>query len=159
MIKNSQDNIFQNKDVLRCSELARKIDIDIAKIKQINSNLATNLTNLGLALAKTKKGRHQVIENFFLINDSVTIATETPVYILKNEGRFENDLVGHVDLIQVRNNKIHVLDYKPEIENQNNVLAQLSLYTRALSIRTKIPISFFICAYFNEKGYYQFNLF
>jgi transposase-like protein len=158
MIMNSQDNIFQNKDVLRCSELAKKIKIETPRIKQINSNLATKLTNLGMVLAKTKKERHQVIENFFLTNDSVTIATEIPVYILKNEADFENDLVGHIDLIQVRNNKIHVLDYKPEVENTKTTIAQLALYSRALSMRTKIPESYFMCAYFNEDRYCQFNL-
>ena len=61
-------------------------------------------------------------------------------------------------MIQVRNNKIHVMDYKPEIENQNTAITQLSLYAKALSIRTKIPESYFVCAYFNEKGCYQFYL-
>jgi transposase-like protein len=157
MIKNPQDHIFQNKNVLRCSELAKKIKIETPRIKQISTNIATNLTNLGLAITKTNKERHQVIENFFLINDSVTMATEIPVYILKKESDFENDLVGHIDLIQVRNNKIHILDYKPEIENQNNSITQLSLYAKALSIRTSLPESYFVCAYFNENGYYQFN--
>jgi ATP-dependent exoDNAse (exonuclease V) beta subunit len=157
MIEDSQNHIFQNKSVLRCSELAKTISIEITPMKQISNNLATRLTNLGLALVKTKKERHQVIENFFLINDSVTIASEIPVYLLKNESDFGNDLVGHIDLIQVRNNKIYILDYKPEIVNEKTAFNQLSLYARALSTRTKIQKSEIICSYFNNNCYIQFN--
>jgi hypothetical protein len=46
---------------------------------------------------------------------------------------------------------------KPEVENNNSIIAQLSLYAKALSIRTKITESYLVCAYFNEHGYYQFN--
>lgn len=157
MIENPQDQLFQNKSVLRCSELAKILKIEIPRTKQINNNLATKLTNLGLALVKAKKERHQVIEDFFLINDSVTIASEVPVYVLKTESDFGNDLVGHIDLIQIRNNKIYILDYKPEIVNKNIAITQLSLYAKALSTRTKIKKSEFICAYFNDNNYIQFN--
>ena len=62
------------------------------------------MTDLALELAKTKPERHQKVEEFFLTNDSATVAVEVPVYLTESE--FKEPLTGHIDLIQVRSNKI-----------------------------------------------------
>jgi len=87
-----------------------------------------------------------------LTNDSATVAVEVPVYLTKEESEFPKTLAGHIDIIQVRNNKIHILDYKPDREG--NAVNQLQLYAMCLKQRT--GISEIICAYFDENGYYQF---
>jgi len=59
-----------------------------------------------------------------LVNDSVTITAEVPVFLTKNDigyyrSRgfdldFESDVItGHCDFLQIRNGFLHVLDYKP----------------------------------------------
>ena len=82
------------------------------------------MAELALTLAKTNRERHQVIENFFLANDSTTVAIEVPVYIkpeelTKNEKKdygieLEEPLSGHIDILQQRFTQIHILDYKPD---------------------------------------------
>jgi transposase-like protein len=156
ILEDPKNHLFQNKYVLRCSELAKKIELDLPNIENKKGNLATKMTNLALTLSKTKRDRHQIVEDFFLINDSVTFACEVPVYILKNEGNFGNDLTGHIDIIQVRNNKIHIIDYKPDEKNERHSIQQLLLYTTALRVRTNIDPNNFVCGFFDEKNYYQF---
>ena len=119
-------------------------------------------TNLALELSRTNHERHRTIEDFFLINDSATIATEVPVYLTPKEAKSFNisiprTLTGHIDILQVRNNKIHILDYKPEAESDRKASQQLILYALALGKRTQIPLESITCAYFDENGYYQFS--
>ena len=120
------------------------------------------LTELAVNLAKTNHERHSKVEEFMLINDSATIAVEVPVYIYPNEVnltsfKLDRPLTGHIDLLQIRWNKIHILDYKPEAEDKKKAVEQLLLYAMALSKRCKIDIKNFICAYFDEKNYFEFN--
>ena len=146
----------------RCSNLR----IGFKPTKSIKHNNAPKLAELAITLAKTNRSRHDKIENFFLTNDSVTIAIETPVYVYPNELskrqqkilalNLKEPLSGHIDILQVRWNKIHILDYKPNaIRNDNATIDQLFLYTLALSKRIKIPISKIIAAYFDDKNYFQ----
>ncbi len=107
------------------------------------------------------------MENFFLANDTATIAIEVPVYLYPNEltkgerkalGIYSGEpLTGHMDILQVRYNKVHILDYKPDArKNDARAASQLSLYALALSRRTGIDLSNFVCAYFDQGNYYQF---
>jgi ATP-dependent exoDNAse (exonuclease V) beta subunit len=111
------------------------------------------MTDLALELAKTKSERHQKVEEFFLTNDSATVAVEVPVHLTEKESGFNKPLTGHIDLIQVRSNRIHIIDYKPD--QSGNVVNQLSLYAKCLKRRTRL--SNITCAYFDENGYFQFN--
>ena len=62
---------------------------------------------------------------FMLINDSVTVAVEVPVFLTQEDISyyrsrgfdldFESDVItGHIDFLQIRNGHIHILDYKPD---------------------------------------------
>ncbi len=64
-------------------------------------------------------------------------------------------LTGHIDLLQIRNNRIHILDYKPEAEKQQP-LHQLTAYALALASRTRLPLKDFTCAWFDDRHYYEF---
>ena len=103
------------------------------------------------------------MENTFLINDTATIAIEVPVYIKPNELTkseqkdygitLDEPLSGHIDILQQRFNKTHILDYKPDAKKTDKTTAdQLFLYALALSKRTKIPKRNIICAYFDENN-------
>jgi ATP-dependent exoDNAse (exonuclease V) beta subunit len=155
MLDNPMDHIFQSKKVLRVSEHANTLNIPKPNIRSVKDSPATRMTDLALELAKTKSERHQRVEEFFLVNDSATIAVEVPVYLTEKESGFKKALTGHIDLIQVRSNRIHILDYKPD--ESGNVINQLTLYAKCLKKRTKI--SNITCAYFDENGYSQFTLF
>ena len=95
------------------------------------------------------------------------MAIEVPVYLQPNELTKQEQatyglnlnapLSGHIDILQVRFNKIHILDYKSDAKHSDKLAAdQIFLYTLALSKRTKIPLKKFICAYFDDKNYFQF---
>ena len=60
---------------------------------------------------------------------------------------------GHIDIIQVRSNRIYLLDYKPD--RKGNAVNQLLLYAKCLKKRT--GISNITCAYFDENEYNQFT--
>ncbi len=153
MLTNPKDHIFQSKNIMRCSILANSINLPKPNIRSIKNSPASRMTGLAQELAKTKKQRHEKVEEFFLKNDSATVAVEVPVYLTKEESEFPKTLAGHIDIIQVRNNKIHILDYKPDREG--NAVNQLNLYANCLKKRTGIPN--ITCAYFDENGYFQFT--
>ena len=48
-------------------------------------NLANQLAEFVLQSVKDRKARHDAIQKFMLYNDSVTVATEVPVYITKDD--------------------------------------------------------------------------
>jgi transposase-like protein len=153
MLNNPMDHIFQSKKVLRVSELANTIHLPKPITRSVKNSPACRMTDLALELAKTKSERHQKVEEFFLINDSATVAVEVPVYLTEKESGFKKPLTGHIDLIQVRNNRIHIMDYKPD--QSGNVINQLKLYAKCLKRRTKL--SNINCVYFDENRYFQFT--
>ena len=136
------------------------------KVKKIKTNNAVKMAYMAVELARTKRERHTKIENIFLINDSATIAIEIPVYLLPMEAKNFNiplnePLTGHIDILQLRQNKIHILDYKPDIAfdktSQIYSRIQLLLYAYSLSKRMNIPLANINCAYFDDKNYFQFS--
>jgi transposase-like protein len=137
-------------------------------IRQEKENLSNKLAEFGLMLAKTNRDRHQTIQDFMLINDSVTVACEIPVYLTKDDidyfkqrnfifnfENFQTPITGHIDILQIRNGLIHILDYKPEASKVDAV-NQLIVYALALASRTKLAVKDFKCAWFDEKKYYEF---
>jgi ATP-dependent exoDNAse (exonuclease V) beta subunit len=107
-----------------------------------------------------------------LINDSVTVANEVPMWLteadiaaLENEhgiefaprcGAAERVIPGHMDFLQVRNGAVHILDYKPDART-NKPIAQLAIYALALTRRVRGLKLFDIkCAWFNEEEYCEF---
>ncbi len=132
------------------------------KVRRIKTNNAMKIASMSVELARTKRDRHNKIENFFLINDSATFAIEVPVYLRPKEARafkipLTKPLTGHIDILQMRRGKVHVLDYKPDMMNDKITRMQLLLYAFLLSKRTKIPLENFTCAYFDDRNYYQFK--
>lgn len=149
----------------RASQLEMRTQ-DFTRIRK--ENRANVLAGLALQLARTNKERHETIQKFMLANDSVTIASEVPVYLTANDieyfkGKgftldFENyrtPVTGHIDVLQIRNGMIHILDYKPDA-NRINAASQLTVYALALASRTKLAVKDFKCAWFDDKNYYEF---
>jgi ATP-dependent exoDNAse (exonuclease V) beta subunit len=72
-----------------------------------------------------------------LVNDSVTVATEIPVLLDKDDLlHYQNKLAfqvplslkedevitGHIDIIQIRNGMIHLIDYKPSARKAKPII-------------------------------------
>jgi transposase-like protein len=150
------------KDSLRCSDFPFELKSPKPKVTKYTTNNAIKIAGFGIELARNNRERHQTIEDFFLINDSATVATEIPVFLTPKEARshkisIPRTLTGHIDILQVRGKKIRILDYKPEAKNDKQTEIQLTLYAMALKSRVRTPLSNITCAYFNEDGYYQFT--
>ena len=133
------------------------------------TNQSNELAKLALNLAASNKERHQKIQDFFLINDSTTIAAEIPIYLTnwdagyyRNEkgfifplNNYQTPITGHIDILQIRNGLIHILDYKPEAEKINPI-EQLTIYAMALSRKLNLPLYRFKAAWFDENSYFEF---
>ena len=171
-------HIFQPKqgEQEELNGLARSSQIKIETLnitKLQKDNFACKLASLALNLAATNKQRHEAIQNFFLINDSTTIAAEIPVYLTHDDifyykirnftikflEKYETPITGHIDLLQIRNGLIHILDYKPDShlkQVQEHAVQQLTIYALALASRTKLDLASFKCAFFDENNYFEF---
>jgi len=149
---------------------ASQIKFEHLKIEtKSKNNLACKLASLALNLAASNKERHQKIQDFMLINDSTTIATEVPIYLTNwDAGYYRNQngfifplnsyttpITGHIDILQIRNGLIHILDYKPDA-GKIKPIEQLTIYAMALSRKLNLPLYFFKCAWFDENNYYEF---
>ena len=152
------------------TQRASQIKFNHLKINALQkTNQANELAKLALNLAKDNKERHQSIQDFFLINDSTTIAVEVPIYLTNwDAGYYRNQkgfifplnnyktpITGHIDILQIRNGLLHILDYKPE-SNKQNPVEQLAMYALALSRKLNLPLYYFKCAWFDENNYYEF---
>jgi len=130
-------------------------------------NHATRLAALVLPSSPNNKKRHETLQRFMLVNDSVTIAVEVPVFLTREDLRyyrergfnvdFESDVItGHIDFLQIRNGHLHILDYKPEARKETHAHVQLTMYALALARRTALPLKLFKCGWFDEKDYFDF---
>ncbi len=130
-------------------------------------NHATQIAALVLPSSPTNKKRHETLQSFMLVNDSVTVVVEVPVYLTRDdiahlqsrgfELPFDAGVItGHIDFLQVRNGFLHILDYKPEARKEKHAHVQLTIYALALSRRAGLPLKNFKCAWFDERDYFEF---
>jgi transposase-like protein len=172
-------SIFKDTRV-RASELKGVFDLEGVKIIP-KENYAVKNTRLILQTVDNNRLRHETVQNFFVVNDSVTVAAEVPILLDEDDWRhFKVELgftlpklpvsseasadvaesspgiiTGHIDLIQVRNGAIHILDFKPRAKKQKPI-DQLTLYALAMSRLTGIRLYYFKCGWFDENNYYEF---
>jgi ATP-dependent exoDNAse (exonuclease V) beta subunit len=157
--------IFQSD--ARASQGNAAFDLNAVEIKSRRSH-ACRMANLVLQAVTKNKRRHDELQSFMLATDSVTIAVEVPVFLyptdiqqLKATRGFDvplpadQTLSGHIDLLQVRHGAIHILDYKPNPRLERPI-PQLMTYALALSQRTGIRLFHFVCAWFDERDYFEF---
>jgi len=155
------------KDGQRISEVKVNFNLNKVIIRE-KHNFANRLAKLILQGVKDNKFRHEELQKFFIYNDSVTVATEVPVYLLPEDIehmesqldfeiplKIEKVLTGHIDLIQMRNGLVHILDYKSNAAKEKPI-EQLTLYALAMSRLTGLRLHEFKCAWFDEKNYYEF---
>jgi ATP-dependent exoDNAse (exonuclease V) beta subunit len=165
----------------RMSEIRSKFDKTDMIIKS-KSNFANKTAEFVLRSVPENKERHEALQRFMIANDSVTIATEVPVYIRKEDvehmenelkfkildesglielkgdkqpQKFPKLLTGHIDILQIRNGMVHILDYKPNASKEKPI-EQLTWYALALSRLTGLRLFEFKCAWFDDKDFYEF---
>ena len=159
------DDLFTQEN--RCSTFtSEKVFDSLSRerplLTKVKGNNAMKLAELALVLAKRNVERHEAVQDVMLINDTATVAVEVPVYLSAHELKAYGmdsgtPITGHIDVVQVRWDKIYILDYKPELRADAKTVSQLYMYGLALSKRTGIPLERFRCAFFNDRSYYEFD--
>jgi len=166
--KSFPHHIFRISDEV-LEQRASRIKGKLLKVKRLEKrNLANKLAELSLSACPNNRARHSSVQNFMLANDSVTVAAEVPVYLTNDDiayyrkknfsfdfHSYRTPITGHIDLLQIKNNSIHILDYKPEAAKVKPI-EQLVVYALALASRTKLAVKDFKCAWFDEKNYFEF---
>ena len=132
---------------------------DINLVPEKREDPITELCRLSLLRMSNKRSAHDSIESFFLMNDDSTICTELPVFLNPGEMKdlkIRTPLTGHIDIVQVKCDKVRILDYKPNLNHPEKFTSQLSLYRRCLNRRTSIPEKDILMGAFNEHEYFEF---
>lgn len=135
----------------RCSQPSFETKITPRKTR----NLACEMTDFAVKAARNNYERHDMVEEFMLVNDTATVACEIPVWYW--EKNIDNGVTGHIDILQVRNDKVYILDFKPGASKDKKAAGQLYHYALALSFRAKIPFENIRCAWFDKDDYFEFN--
>jgi len=151
----------------RASQGKAVFNLDAVEIKA-KRNHASRIADLVLQTVTNNKCRHDEIQRFMRIADSVTVDVEVPIILtpediahMQRQPGFqipiETDtiLTGHIDVLQILNGHIHILDYKPGAAKEKPI-AQLMVYALALSRRTGLRLYDFVCAWFEEHHYFEF---
>ena len=108
-----------------------------------------------ISCSRTTRVRSRSEIPIWLTEDEIS-ALETRYGIELAAGGAPRSITGHIDFLQVRNDAVHVLDYKPDART-NKPIAQLAIYALALTIRVPGLKLFDIkCAWFNEDEYNEF---
>ena len=93
---------------------------------------------------------HEPILKNILIKDKKSIAIEVPIW-----DEAENwSITGHIDLIQVENDVVKVIDYKPEGKFIFS-LPQVAMY--GLLLKSKLNIRNLKCVSFNKKEAWEYD--
>ena len=154
------NNLFLESDV-RASKTKLNI-IHSLNIKKVNNN-ACKFATFAMELVTDNRERHSVVEKIMLENDTSTIATEVPVFLqlskstipwLRNIKSVNDYITGHIDILQYRNGKLYILDYKPCADKEKPV-GQLFVYACCLSKASGIPFTNIKLAWFDENLYYE----
>ncbi|SEH12882.1 PD-(D/E)XK nuclease superfamily protein [Sphingopyxis sp. YR583] len=151
----------------RASQGKAPFDIDAVAITATH-NHACRLAHLVLQTVTVNKRRHDELQRFMLHVDAATVAVEVPIYLTPEDIRHfrevagfdvplddSNILTGHIDIVQLRGGKIHILDYKPKAAKEKPIV-QLMVYALALSRRMNLRLFDFVCAWFDEHDYFEF---
>ncbi|MBP7464505.1 MAG: hypothetical protein KA793_09235 [Bacteroidales bacterium] len=153
-------NLFTN-NLTRASNLKLNIYKNL-KIRCVQNN-ACSFAAMALELVNSNRKRHNMVESIMLENDNATLAIELPVSLnlrqstipwLKNLKSESGWLTGHIDVLQYRNGKLYILDFKPEAEKEKPI-GQLFAYACCLSKATGVSFKQMKLAWFDEKVYYE----
>lgn len=133
-----------------------------AEVKKVNHEVSF-LARMGLD-SDYYDNAHMNVQMFMLSFDNKTLAIEIPLWLTKEEldgfeSLFNSDLSlsGHIDLIRFEEDKIWIWDYKPRARKEKYASTQTYFYALMLSKRAGLPLSDFMCGYFDDVDVYVFD--
>ena len=142
-----------------------RFKLDNLNLKHAKHHDLCDWTKVGLEKYNGKyNAPHSQVQVFMLENDDKTIAAEVPLWLEVEEAesyqnlfRINEPLTGHIDLLRIEEDKIWILDYKPNAQSEKFAATQVYFYALMLSKRTKIPLERFRCGYFDKDDCYLFK--
>lgn len=142
-----------------------KFKLNNLDLKQVRGHELCELTRLGLEENGERYSTgHSRVQVFMLEQDNNTVAVEVPLWLMPDEASFyqslfktDEPLTGHIDLLKIQDNKIWVLDYKPNSKREKYAATQVYFYALMLSKRTRIPLEKFRCGYFDSSHCFLFK--
>ena len=158
------------KETPRASQAKTVFCVGDVRITARHDNTAVQSARFALQSVARDKHRHEVLQEFMLVNDSVTVAVEVPIVLTHLDIRHYRESLGfdvplpfaegdvyteHIDLVQIRNGQVHILDYKPDATHVKPI-EQLMIYALALARRTTLRLYHFRCAWFDDRNYFEF---
>ncbi|MCP4901212.1 MAG: hypothetical protein GY906_29945 [bacterium] len=158
------------KETPRASQAKNVFEIGNVRITERHDNAAVESARFALQAVAKNKLRHEVLQEFMLVNDSATVAVEVPIVLkhadvhhFRKQLSFDVPLpfkqgdvyTGHIDIVQIRNGQVHILDYKPDAKHTKPI-EQLMIYALALSRLARMRLFHFRCAWFDDRDYYEF---
>ena len=176
---------FTGKKSMRASESPLMFS-KTQMIVRSKVNYANKLCKFVLQSVKDRRRRHQALQNFMLYNDSVTVATEVPIFIEKEDLEHLRDELGFEFHTRFRTKTSESSEPTPtpttklpkvitghidmlQIRNgqvhildykpkaeKTKPIEQLTLYAMALSRLTGLRLFDFKCAWFDENDYFEF---
>ncbi len=165
MFEDCPHHLFQESS--RTFSTKQKFSLKHAVIRE-KENLANRMARLVLQSVSYNPKRHEILQRFLLVNDSVTVAVEVPIYLFPEDIRhmqpqlgfeipvsIDQVLASHIDFLQIRNGALHILDYKSNA-HKDKPIEQLTLHALALSRLTGLRIYDFVCAWFDQEYYFEF---
>lgn len=159
--KGDIDSSIFSESSIRASKMNLNI-MHALNIKKANNN-ACKFAMFAMELVTDNRERHSIVEKIMLENDTSTIATEVPVFLqlskstipwLRNIKSANDYITGHIDLLQYRNGKLYILDFKP-VAVKEKPIGQLFVYACCLSKATGVPFVNIKLAWFDENVYYE----
>ena len=94
-------------------------------------------------------GHDPILKNI-LIKDKDSVAIEVPIW-----SKIENKTItGHIDLIQIENDTVKVIDYKPE---GNFLLSLPQVATYGFLIKSQLNIKKIKCISFNKQSSWEYK--
>jgi len=94
-------------------------------------------------------GQHQCVQDYFMMNDQYTVATEVPVW--------DADYTGSIDILRYfpEVDTIQILDFKPNAKKEKHVSGQLFKYAELFHDNAGIPFWNIELLYFDDTDAYQ----
>ncbi len=153
-----------NQSTFRASAVrAEQLSLDIP-LDKVDAHDMLTLARASVGY-EAVKSRHENLQKFLLQYDPKTIASEVPVWVesweLKEYHEIfqtRENLTGHIDMLRCEDrDTLGVWDYKPNAADERSAGVQVFLYALMLSFRTGLPMTRFVCGYFDECAAYVFR--
>ncbi len=163
LFTNCPNHLFR-RTVFRASGAGRnRLDIEIPLTRIKHHDIAAR-AGQSRGFRPVKSG-HENLQKFFLEHDPNTIACEVPVWVESWEFadyarvlKTHATLTGHIDVLRYEDDgRVGVWDYKPRAAAERDADIQVFLYALMLSLRSGLPLTAFLCGYFDEKDAYVFR--